>query len=41
MVKMGWFVAAGHAPAERDATSGIADCGMSIIETPELSNVVG
>jgi hypothetical protein len=38
---MDWTVVAAHTPAERDVISGIADWGMGIIETPELSNVVG
>jgi hypothetical protein len=38
--RMDWTAVAAHTPAERDAISGIADWGTSIIETPELNNVV-
>jgi hypothetical protein len=37
---MDWTEVAAHTPAERDVTSGIADWGMGIIETPEPRNVV-
>jgi hypothetical protein len=37
---VGWTVAAGRTPVERDVTSGIADWSMSMIVTSEFGDVV-